>query len=240
MVGELRWLCVGEKEVFPVPRQNRERRVGFPVFLAGEALCDLVAQQGADPRDAPDQFIDTAVGEWRRGEEVRDDAFESVVRDGKLSAAGLQIPYEVPDRANLDAETVDRPVVPVGVQDVGQGLDLLSLLPVMVPRGPLLWIDPPARPLQLYMTNSPATGADGEVGSYSQSFDTALAVGDQLHALSRGHAAQQVLHRCGEALLLAADRAGGALKLGSDLPAELGDEVGDRSSGASSCPAVPS
>ncbi|RIH60288.1 hypothetical protein D3C59_20135 [Streptomyces sp. SHP22-7] len=77
------------------------------------------------------------------------------------------------------------------------------------------------------MADRPSAGADGEVGSDSEPFDTGLAVGDQSHALPRGHAAQQVFHRRREALLLAADGSGGTLQLGSDLSAELRDEVGD-------------
>ncbi|MFB6950748.1 hypothetical protein ACFCXP_14050 [Streptomyces niveus] len=240
LVRELLRASIGKEQVLPVAGQDRERSVSLPVLLAGEAFGDLVTQQGADSRDALDQFVDAVVDDGRRQEEVREGALEPGVRDDELPATGIKVSDQDSGGADLYAETVDRPLVSVGVQHIVECLDLLPLLAVVALHRPLLRVGPRARLLQLDVPYGPAAAGDGEVGPDPEFLDATLTVDDELEALPRGHAAQQMLHRRGQAVLLTADRPCGTLQLGPDLLAELGDEVRDRSGRALSRPDVPS
>ncbi|MFE1861472.1 hypothetical protein [Streptomyces anandii] len=149
LVRELLRASIGKEQVLPVVGQDRERSVRLPVLLAGETLGDLVTQQGADSCDALDQFVDAVVDDGRRQEEVREGTLEPGVRDDKLPTTGIEVSDQDSGRADLYAETVDRPLVSVGVQHIVECLDLLPLLAVVALHRPLLRIGPRARLLQL-------------------------------------------------------------------------------------------
>ncbi|WP_037667314.1 hypothetical protein [Streptomyces afghaniensis] len=143
LVRELLRASIGKEQVLPVVGQDRERSVSLPVLLADEAFGDLVTQQGADSRDALDQFVDAVVDDGRRQEEVREGALEPGVRDDDVAGyRKSRSPTTDSGRSDLYAETVDRPLVSVGVQHIVECLDLLPLLAVVAFHRPLLRIGP--------------------------------------------------------------------------------------------------
>ena len=196
-VGELRVRRLGEEQAPPVLGQSGER-----LCAEGELLRHLVPQEAAQPGAHVRQTARAGGRDRLPPQEVGEEALQAGGRP-QACARGLHVAFEPDDLALEPAVAPQRERVSVGVDDVGQGLQLLPLPPVVLVPEPA-GVGALARGLHLDVAGQGVPDLHGVIRPGPQRGQRRLADRDHLARLKQqegGHVRQQGLERGAELIL---------------------------------------